>query len=472
MPVADISRATETLTALITQVLERDSGISPFDVSPAPPDDDTNPSPNFISVYLFHVAEDPNTKNFMTPADMSASSPVQQTPMGLVLNYVITAHSTSGLGADRAIIEQRMLGYVARAFHDYPVIDDDTVIPSIPPAPANDPLLASSLQGSGNVFYISLRPVSIDDAVNFWSAEQALTTRLSLFYEVRVVMLETPPEEGSAPPVLSVAELVSVSGRLAVSSVRSLLGFALPAGHPLVDPTSPFRFIEANPARAALFPPGAPPATVPPLNNRFTVEGAGFQGDRTWLSIEGPAGIGPGPPSDRRIRFRVDSPDPANIDWSISTDGVRISLATRTTITGDDGVNYSLYPGIYLLRVTTGTQIGEGPTPRFLEQSSADLGFAIVPQIVSSASLGGPASARQFRLTLYGAYLRTELEVQLNVAGRALRRDADPTIAGHYNFAPNTADIDFAVDTTNLASPLPVQLLINGAEAPPAWGAF
>ena len=36
-------------------------------------------------------------------------------------------------------------------------------------------------------------------------------------------------------------------------------------------------------------------------------------------------------------------------------------------------------------------------------------------------------------------------------AARVLIRDADPTIAGNYDFAPNTGVIDFAVDTTEHA---------------------
>ena len=471
MPLTDISRVTETLTTLISQVLTRDSNVGNLDVSAGRPEDDTSQLPNVISVYLFHISEDPHSKNLMTRASLSASSPVQQAPMGLVLHYVVTASSTQGLGTDRAITEQRLLGYVARAFHDYPIIDDDTVIPSIPPALPNAPLLeTTNLQGGENELHITLRPVGIDEVVNFWSAEQDLTARLSLFYEVRLVRLQTLPEEGTAPPVLSVAEFVSVSGRLTLLSARSLLGFSLPPGHPLADPTSPFRFIPANPARAALFPPGPAPAGIAPENNRVSLEGSGFQGDRTWLALEGPVGVGAAAPSTER--FRIDLTDPANAAWAITADGARITLGIRTTVTSDEGVNLTIYPGVYRARVVVGTQIGEGPAPRFLEQSSAAVGFAIVPQIEAVALQGGPPNAREFRITLLGAYLRDELEVQLNVAGQALRRAADATVAGNYNFAPNTGVIDLAIDSTSLASPLPFQLIINGAEAPPAWGTF
>jgi hypothetical protein len=364
-----------------------------------------------------------------------------------------------------------LLGYVARAFHDYPVVDDGTVIPAIPPAPPNLPLLeTTNLNGAGNQIQIILRPVSLDEAINFWSAEQDNVARLSLFYEVRLVRLATPPEEGSAPPVLSVADFVAVGPKLMLLCARSLLGFSLPAGHPLTDPTAPFRFIAANPARVALFPAGAVPAAVPANNNRVTLEGAGFQSDRTRVAIEGPVAVGAATPETQRLR--IDLADPANAEWSITQDGTRIGLGFRTTVRSVEGTTYTLYPGIYRARVIVGTQISDLPAPRYLEQSSADVGFAVAPQIVSITPSGGPANARRFTITLFGAYLRDELDVQLNIAGQMLQRDPDTTTAGNFDFAANTAVIEFAIDTTALASPIPVQLIINGAEAPPAWAVF
>lgn len=473
MPLSDISRVTDSLTTLLSQVLTRDTNIANLEVSAAPPDDDTGQLPNVISVHLFHVIEDPHSKNWTAPTGMGASSPVQQTEMGLILYYIVTAKSTAEDfgGSERSLIEQRFLGYVARAFHDYPIIDDDTVIPPVPPALLNAPVLqTTNLQGNGNQIQIILRPVGVEEAINFWSAEQESMPRLSLFYEVRLISLVTPPDEGSAPPVLSVADFVSVGPKLILICARSLLGFSLPAGHPLADPTAPIRFLAANPARVALFPAGPTPATVPAENNRVTFEGAGFQSDRTLISFEGLVAEGAAPPATQRVRFGL--ADPANFDWSISVDGSQISLGVRTTLTSDDAVTFTLYPGIYRARVIVGTQISDLPEPRFLEQSSADIGFAVVPQIISVVLLGGPANARRFRINLFGAFLRDELDVRLNIAGQALQRDADTTTAGNFNFVPNSAVIDFAIDTSDLTSPLPIQLIINGAEAPPTWGVF
>lgn len=474
MALTDLSRVTETLTTLLEQALARDTSVSSIEFSAAPPDDQSSSMPNVISVYLFHAIEDPHAKNWTPPRAQTASSPIQQTPLSAVLHYLITASSTAEeFGASgRTLIEQRLLGFVARAFHDFPVIDDDTRIPAVPPVPPNPPLLeTTNLRGDGNVIQIILRPVTIDEAVNFWSAEQDRLTRLSLFYEVRVILFDTPPEEGSAPPVLSVADFVSVSDRVTLVRARSLLGFALPAGHPLADPTTPFRFTEANPGRPALFPPGTVPATVPEQNNRVTFEGAGLQGDRVLLSIEGQVGEGGGAPETRRFRLNISRP--VNPDWAIEADGARISVNIRTVVVDDAGDTLALYPGIYRARVVVGTQVGEQMPPRFLEQSSADIAFAVVPQIETISHLGGPAGARRFRITLYGDYLRDELEVAVSVAGRALQRNADTTIAGNFDFLPANPDrIELAADTSALISPLPFQLIINGAEAPPAWGGF
>lgn len=109
MALTDISRVTTAIATLIRQVLARDNFPDDFDVSAAPPEDDTNPTPNVISLYLFHIIEDPHHKNLPPRRPIIAESPVQFTEMGLVLNYVVTARNTSATGGgDRALIEQRL----------------------------------------------------------------------------------------------------------------------------------------------------------------------------------------------------------------------------------------------------------------------------------------------------------------------------------------------------------------------------
>lgn len=472
MALTDISRVTTAIATLIRQVLARDNFPDEFDVSAAPPEDDTNPTPNVISLYLFHIVEDPHRKNLPPRRPIVAESPVQFTEAGLILNYVVTARNTSATGGgDRALIEQRLLGYVVRAFHDFPVITDETTVPAVPPSPPNNPIFqTANLSGADNRIDLILRPVGIDETVNFWSAEQDLTARLGLFCEARVILLSTPRVTSTPGIVYSLGGYVSVAGQPFLQSVRNVVGFIPPPGFATSDPASPFQFVLSNPARASLFPVGAIPPEVAPENNRFRIDGADLRGERTFLALRGQAGLGAAAPTERS--FRIDVDDENNPDWSFGIRDPEITVNMRQTVQDDQGAALTLYPGLFSLRVITARQLPMATSGRRLEQSSNELVLAVTPQVVSVAGLGGPAAARRFRLTLFGGYLRDELDLQLSVGGGVLRRNADTATAGNYDFAANTGRIDFAVDTSGRSSPLPVNLLINGAGSTPAWAVF
>jgi hypothetical protein len=467
VPLTDISRVTTAIATLITQALARDNFPDPFEVTAAPPQDQSNASPNAISLYLFHVIEDPHRKNLPPRQPISSTVPVQFTQMGLVLNYVITARNTVATGGgDRALIEQRLLGYVARALHDFPVITDGTTIPP------NIPVLETAgLSGSNNKIDLILRPVGIDESVNFWRAEEELTARLALFYEARVILLSTPRITSTTGTVFSLGGFVTVAGQPFLQGVRNTIGFVLPPGFGSPDPTSPFQFVASNPARASLFPAGPIPVEVAPDNNRLRIEGSDLRSERTLLVLRGQAGIGAGAPEEQS--FRIDAMAAAsNPDWAFDVRGTEILAGVRQTVLTDDGTSLTLYPGLFSLRVITARQIPGDTSGRRLEQSSNEVVFAVTPQVISVAGMGGPPAARQFRLTVFGSYLRDELDIQLSVGGEVLTRDADTTTAGNYDFNPNSDQIDFAVDTTGRPSPLPVNLLINGAGSTPAWAVF
>lgn len=472
MALTDISRVTTAIATLIRQAVARDNFPDDFDVSAAPPEDETNPSPNVISLFLFHVAEDPDRKNLPPCHSIIAESPVQFTEMGLILNYVVTARNTSATGVgDRTLIEQRLLGYVARALHDFPVITDETVVPAVPPNPPNNPILqTANLAGANNKVELILRPVGIEETVNFWSAEQNLTARLSLFYEARVILLSTPPVTSTPGIVWSLGGYVSVAGQPFLRSVQNVVGFVPPPGFASSDPASPFQFVVSNPARIALFPSAAIPPEVAPENNRFRIDGANLRGERTFLVLRGRVGLGAAAPAERSLRIDVD--DGNNPDWSFDVRDPEITVSPRQTVRDDQGAVLTLYPGLFSLRVITARQLTGDTTGRRLEQSSNELIFAVTPQVISVAGLGGPPAARRFRLTLFGGYLRDELDVQLSVGGAVLSRDTDTATAGNYDFTANTGQIDFAVDTSGTTSPLPVNLLIDGSGSTPAWAVF
>jgi hypothetical protein len=472
VPLTDIARVTTAIATLVRQALARDNFPDPVDVSAAPPDDQSNAAPNVISIYLFHIAEDSFHKNLPPRRPVVAESPVQFTEMGLVLNYVITARNTSAVAAtDRTLTEQRLLGYVARALHDYPLITDETVVTTVPPNPPNNPVFqTANISGADNRIELVLRPVSIEEAVNFWKAEEDLTARLGLFYEARVILLSTPPVTSTPGIVYSLGAFVSVAGQPFLEAVQNVVGFIPPPGFVSPDPASPFQFVSSNPARVSLFPTGAIPPSVSPENNRFRIDGAEMRGEQTLLALRGQAGAGAAAPTERS--FRIDVGDGNNPGWGFDVRSTEITVSMRQAVKDEEGTALTLYPGLYSLHVITARQMTADPNGRRQEQSSNELVFAVTPQVVGVTAGAGPPTALQFQLTLFGSYLRNELDIQLSVGGRVLKRDANTAVAGNFDFAVNSGQINFAVDTSGRASPLPVNLLINGAGSTPAWAEF
>jgi hypothetical protein len=458
----DISRVTRAITTLIAQVITaRDAMPEEFEVTAAPPEDDSVAGPNVVSVHLFHISEDPYRKNLPPLRPVVGEVPIQFTPMGLVLNYVVTTRNSSGSdGGDRALAEQRLLGYVARALHDFPVITDQTQIPPNPPL-----LHGVSLSGGHNQVQIVFRPVGVDEAVNFWSAEQELTARLALFYEARVMLLDTPPPPRVPGIVLSLGNYVFPGGAPRLLRVRNVVGFVPPSGFGL--PTAPFVRMASDPARVSLFP-AAPPVTVDAANNHVVIEGQGLSGMRVFLVLHGPVVIDAEPHADRAFRIELTRPAD-NPAWNIVRTSEEIELDVQSMALAADGGSVTLYPGLFRAKIVVAQQLPGDATGRLVEHSSNAIVLAITPQVVSITAGGGPATARAFSLALLGSYLGPQLEVELAVGGRMLTRAAGPPGAGTFDVVDGTGQIDFVIDTTDLTSPVPVRLQIDGAEATPAW---
>src|SRR5262249_55988603 len=151
----------------------------------APPD---RPSqPNLVSVYLFHVIETPESKNF-PPLRGTGPVPVQQAPMHLVLQYIVTALNDSGTDNpdDDTLAEQKFIGFIARAVHAFPLITAATMIDG-------HQILDQELVLQKSSIELILRPAPKEESVAFWGTEQTKVTRLSLFVEARVFILEPKP---------------------------------------------------------------------------------------------------------------------------------------------------------------------------------------------------------------------------------------------------------------------------------------
>lgn len=470
MPWTDVSRVTTAITHLIKQVIdERDAPSAPVEVTPAPYEEVTGVGPNVIHVHLFHMVEDPHQRNL--PPVSYGKPAVQFTPLALVLNYVVTARNTTAVEvADRTLAEQRLIGLAARALHDFPVIDDSTQIGANTPI-LQDPLVAADAEG--NVIQLILRPVTLEESINFWSTQQLVTPRLALFYEARVVVLSTPPPNSLPGIVLTVGNYVFAGGEPHLLALRSRTGF-LPAPQPNAPPAPPgtVTLLASNPARVALFPAGAAlPPEVVALNAELAIEGQHLTGARVLLELRGPVLVGAGPVGEQR--FRIDLLNPtANPDWSFSTSGVSVRAVMRQLVHDEQGLTLTLMPGIFRARLVLSKQPPGDTTGKLQPQSTNELVFALVPQVVKVTNNGGPPSAHAFRVELFGSYLSTDLDVELAVGGSLFSFVSTSPGAGEFTFAPGSSQIDFALDISAATSPLPVRVMIGGAESTPAWAVW
>jgi hypothetical protein len=133
-------------------------------------------SPARLTIFLFEVAEDASARN--KPRIRTAAAPSISTakpPMALVLRYLVTAW-----GGDRAT-EHRLLGRAMQVLYDGALIS------------APD-LQGGALKDTTEVLKVTLLPLTLEERTRVWYSVQR-PYRLSLYYEVRVVNLDSETVE-------------------------------------------------------------------------------------------------------------------------------------------------------------------------------------------------------------------------------------------------------------------------------------
>ncbi len=137
-----------------------------FEDSPADNIPDTNP---LVHLYLYRVEINPFFANsaFLTPTQ----GEVQDPPIGLNLMYLITPR-----GPNQSQI-QLTLGQVIKVFHDTPII---------PPSAFH-----ATLADTTEELRVVPRPLSLQEMTEFWRSFEQRSYRLSITYEVSVVLIDT-----------------------------------------------------------------------------------------------------------------------------------------------------------------------------------------------------------------------------------------------------------------------------------------
>jgi uncharacterized protein DUF4255 len=465
----DLGAVYRTLKNLIVKELAQ-HGAGVVTTTAAPPDRVPDED-NTISIYLFHLMESPESKNF-PPLRGSGPVPVQQAPMGLILQYIITViHTANSIPEENTLREQKLLGFVARTIHDFPVVTPQTKID-------NEDVLDDELALQKNSIELILRPAPKEETISFWATEQQKVSRLSLFVEARVLMLEPKPPLTLPGIVLSVGEFVFPGTGPQLTDSRNPIWFR--------PPTEPdFRVVQASPARVALFPTADPPINpeppAPPVpggvddsvvldNDLITLRGVGLRPGRPTLLLRR---------GDFSIRVPLDLPAPTNAAWQFDVQSSSLSFRVRRQLRGALGASevlsdVLLVPGLYSARLSLRDDRLQG-----MARTSNVVAFTVTPQI---ARVAATATPNTYTLTIVADYLLdTGIEIDLSIAGLALQR-VSPTappntlVEGAFEVT-GASSIDFMLPATLLPPasvpspdhPLAVRLVVDGATATPAW---
>src|SRR5687768_11554626 len=340
-----------------------------------------------IGMFLYYASEDPHFKNL--PPAYRDQPPVRFTPMGVVLQYQLTAHAADLGDPDGAALRaQRLFGLALKTFHDFPSLDRNTTFGGL--------IFPLELQGTENVIRITMRNVPPPEVPGFWTGgSQAI--RLAAYYEVSATLVEPDRPVMLSGRVLRYGIQIFVNGAPRLDSSRATVRFRIPS-------ETSDRTVEVTPGEAA-------------IGENISFTGSDLNGDLTTLLIKKPD---------------WDEPQEVGLDWGVvaGTDSI---LAQVNLKAGAEDI----LPGFYTAaaRVTRFRQMPDGSTRAF-PHSSNEVPFTIVPQI-SNPAYNAVATAVANIVTVTGnvfqhADVRRE-NVRVIVGSEAV--PLEPTLAltaGHF----------------------------------------
>lgn len=453
MAVADLYAVTASLRNLLRYNIMRIAGFDPSVTVMAPERAEELAMSN-LNLHLFHAVEDPSKRNEFA-RDAQGPFPIRETPLPLILYYVLTAHST-GVGDMPDIAgQQRMMGLAMKTFHDYPAFDE-TLKLSIPPSNTKQQVFDATLSGQQSRIEIIPRQLTPEESINFWSAAQNHTARLSAYYDVRSTLLMPDAVEERAGLVTGYGLGVIPGGRPRLTETSSVQVIALPAalGGGILSTT-------LSPAEVAL---GS--VTVP---SGAQVTATGFDlgdGSTETLLLSGPSG-------------EVEVDPTANPDWEIRISGDRLSLTVRpTALTLRNGTFYPfpIRPGVHTLalRRRRALAVSGGP-PRSAVTQSNRLPLAVGATVTDAVTVVLPLEPPLLRIDLGpGAdALALANETEISIAGEVYPLDPLPLLSPRPagSFRPvlaNRIEVALTFDPAD-GQTRAVRLGIAGVDCAPFW---
>jgi len=441
MPLPDLYLVTKAIRNLV-ESKATDAYGAPVGTTVVSPQETPDISTPVVNIYLFYLLENAHFKND-PPRNGSGPVPIQHVPIGLDAHYVFTVRVPGTDDDLRVAAEHKLLGIVAKLIHDSPIV--------------TQALLTTPILADDDRFQLILRPVSMEESINFWAGDEVHVARPSLFVEASVIQLE--PEEPQILPgiVLSVGTFVFAGRGPQLVTSRTRLAF--------VPPGFGVQRVSSEPARVALFVQGEnpwptgeePPADAQPLileNNRLTLVGTGFGGGHRFLELHRV-----GDPVVEPIRIDLEPNPPNNAAWAVDLRADQLSLSFFTSVIDAAGATATFLPGLHTARVV----LEQEPRARVSNQ----IVFAVIPQITDVNTLAGNV----YSIVVAGTYLQTVgLEFVLVVGDEIFTKVTTLTAGGQFRVADaSTIEFRLAAAPASEDFPVPLNLTINGAQATPAW---
>lgn len=448
MPVADLYGVTASLRNLVRFNIWRLAGLN-VTISDLPPEKAEENGTSNLNLHLFHAVEDSSKRNEF-PLDSLSGFPIAEAPLPLVLYYVLTAHSS---GNDPDVPgQQRLMGLAMKTFHDFPAFDETLQLPT-PPASLLQPAFDLSMRGRQNKIEVIPRQLTAEESINFWSAAQNHTARLTAYYEVRSTLLPPDKPEQRAGLVISYGLGVSAGGRPRLAATSSVQTVTLPAalsGGTLSTTLSP--------AEAALGSAAAPSAA--------RVEAIGSDigdGSAETLLLQGPDG-------------QIEIDPAANPGWAIRLSGDKLSFVVQpSAVTLRDGliVNAPIRPGVWTLAVRRKRALAvSGGPPRTAVTQSNRIPFGLTATVAATSTLPAPLRLRIDLAPGVDAILAAP-DSELSIAGEVYRwhppTDPAPLAAGEYHAVSATRfEVMLTFDPADGETRL-VRLGLAGVDCAPFW---
>jgi hypothetical protein len=383
-----------------------------------------------LSLYLFHVTQDPYQRN--SPVVGPRAQPIPLQPLSLDLYYLLSAFSQSDYHQ-----EQQAMSIALRCFHEHPIVRTTVTIPVPPPQTVNEE------------FTLTMEVETVDSLARLW---QSITSsmRLATMYKVSVVFITPPaPTVPQAPHVKQIG-LAAAPTTLPFAQNGQMIGT-----YRKVTYTSP----HSSPASPEIVSFDSSTATAAP-GQILILYGAGLsngQGQRN-------------PTAQRLYMLTSTGTEQEVTNWIVADPNphppppttvldARLTLQLPSTI----GVppQQAPDPGVYQLRVGSDAAAGDAVTYR-----SNAVPISIAAAVTVTTVAPNPPILSAFTFSGVG-FISGRTELLLDTV--ALTEGAP--LPGHFQIVAGTT-ITFQPPSGLPPGLYAVRVRVNQVESDPAWWAL